>query len=302
MIKQSPQDVIMVRPAAFGFNEETMASNSFQKASSSDESGKQIQEACLKEFDAVVDLLRGNKITVILFNDTPLPAKPDAVFPNNWFSTHDDGTVFMYPMMANVRRLEARMDIIKFLEEVYRVERFIDLKKFENEGMFLEGTGRSIVFDHLHRKAYACLSSRTNIKLMRQVSQSLDYQLVTFEAFDHTDSPIYHTNVMLWIGTTVAAICADAISDGQARERVVKEMRASGREVILLSLEEVQAYAGNCLELQTRYGELVLAISTTATQGLSAENLAALQRHLRFLEVTVPTIEKHGGGGVINQS
>jgi len=200
-------------------------------------------------------------------------------------------------MMANVRRLEARMDIIKFLEEVYRVERFIDLKKFENEGMFLEGTG-SIVFDHLHRKAYACLSSRTNIKLLRQVSQSLDYQLVTFEAFDHVGSSIYHTNVMLWIGTTVSAICAESISDGQERERVVKEMRASGREVLLLSMEEMKAYAGNCLELQTRYGELVLAISATATKGLSAENLASLQRHLRFLEVTVPTVEKHGGGGI----
>ena len=158
MIKQSPQEVIMIRPSAFGFNEETMASNTFQKAS--DQSERQIQEASLQEFDAgmleksfnflqpesfpiylVVDLMRSNKITVILFNDTPLPAKPDAIFPNNWFSTHDDGTVFIYPMMANVRRLEARMDIIKFLEEVYRVDRLIDLRKFENEGMFLEGTG-----------------------------------------------------------------------------------------------------------------------------------------------------------------
>ena len=156
------------------------------------------------------------------------------------------------------------------------------------------------MFDHLHRKAFACLSSRTNAKLLRQVSQILEYQLVTFEAYDSANHPIYHTNVMLWIGTTVAAICAEAITDSLERDRIIKEMRVSGREVLLLSMLEMQAFAGNCLELQTRYGELVLAISTTATNGLSADNLAALQRHLRFLEVSVPTIEKHGGGGVIS--
>ena len=155
------------------------------------------------------------------------------------------------------------------------------------------------MFDHLHRKAFACLSSRTNAKLLRQVSQILEYQLVTFEAYDSANHPIYHTNVMLWIGTTVAAICAEAITDSLERDRIIKEMTVSGREVLLLSMLEMQTFAGNCLELQTRYGELVLAISTTATNGLSGDNLAALQRHLRFLEVSVPTIEKHGGGGVI---
>ena len=211
---QSPKEVIMVRPACFGFNEETL-DNAFQR-SDFRLSERQIHEAALKEFEAVVDLLKSNKVTVVIFNDSPMPTKPDAIFPNNWFSTHPDGSVVIYPMMAPVRRQEARMDMVKFLEDVYQVDKVFDLRKFENEGLFLEGTG-SIVFDHLHRKAFATLSSRTNLKLLRQVSKILNYDLVTFEAFDRSGVPIYHTNVMMWIGTTVGAICAEAITDSYDR-------------------------------------------------------------------------------------
>lgn len=209
---QSPKEVIMVRPGAFGFDEDTAHSNAFQRAPPPGKTESKIHLEASEEFEEVVALLKRNGVTVITFNDPPLPPKPDAIFPNNWFSTHSDGTVIVYPMMAASRRLEQRSDVVNYLQDVYNVKRVIDLKHHENEGGFLEGTG-SIVFDHLYKRAYACLSSRTNVNLLRMVCQHLNYQPVTFEAFDQEVKPIYHTNVMMWIGTTVAAICIDAIVD-----------------------------------------------------------------------------------------
>ena len=293
---QSPKEVIMIRPAAFGFDEDTMASNAFQNLPKDSE--KKVHEQALEEFDQVVHLLKANGVTVVVFNDQPLPAKPDAIFPNNWFSTHADGSVFIYPMMAASRRLEQRSDIIKYLEDVHKVTRLTDLKKYEDDGLFLEGTG-SIVFDHLYRRAYACQSSRTHPNLLRMVCTALDFEPVIFQASDSSGKPIYHTNVMMWIGTMVAAVCIDAITDPNEKVMVSNELKSTGREILWLSHAEMMAFAGNCLELRTRQEqELVLAISHTAVKALSPLNLAALQRQLRLIEVHIPTIEAVGGGGV----
>jgi len=251
------------------------------------------------KFDAVVNLLKSNGVTVITFNDCPLPAKPDAIFPNNWFSTHSNGTVIIYPMMAPSRRLEQRMDIIKYLEDVHStyVEKVVDLKFKENEGLFLEGTG-SIVFDHLYKRAYACISSRTDPNLLNVVCKHLGYEAVVFEAFDENSKLIYHTNVMMWIGTTVAAICAEAIRDSKTKMAVTKELRSTGRQLLYLSHDEIKGFAGNCLELRTRHEELILAISDTAVKSMKTSNLMALKGHLRLVVANVPTIEKVGGGGI----
>lgn len=213
MRHQSAKEVIMVRPASFGFDEDTMADNAFQKVVPEDGDAKKVHEKALEEFDGVVQLLKRNGVTVITFNDNPMPAKPDAIFPNNWFSTNCDGSLFIYPMMAASRRTEQRMDIVKYLEDIYQVDKVINWKQLENEGVFLEGTG-SVVFDHIFKKAYACISSRTNAKLVGQMCKHLSYEPILFEAFDDKHGkPIYHTNVLMWIGTTVTAICADAIPD-----------------------------------------------------------------------------------------
>ena len=287
----------MVRPAAFGFNPQTAASNVFQHAPASAEQVRMPPEI-LREFDALVQALRGAGVRVVVAEDTPEPVKPDAVFPNNWLSLHADGTVVLYPMLAANRRLERRADLIHRLtsDEAFRVLRTVDLSHREAEGKFLEGTG-SLVLDRVTRTAYACLSPRTDLDVLAEFAQRLDYEVCAFEAVDGAGTAIYHTNVMMAVGTHFAVLCEEAISNPQHRAAVRARLATTNHEIIAISRAQMQQFAGNLLELATATGHAI-ALSTTAWNSLAAEQRLALQAHGEILAVPIPTIERLGGGGV----
>lgn len=292
----------MVRPAAFGFNPETAASNAFQQApegyATADSDAARMPPEILREFDALAQALRGAGVRVVVAEDTPEPVKPDAVFPNNWLSSHADGTVVLYPMLAANRRQERRADLIHRLtrDEAFRVLQTIDLSYREAEGKFLEGTG-SLVLDRVTRTAYACLSPRTDLDVLAEFALRLDYEVLAFAATDGAGMPVYHTNVMMAVGTQFAVICAEAISNPQHRAAVLARLAATNHAIIAISLAQMRLFAGNLLELATATGH-VIALSTTAWAALDAEQRLALQLHGEILAVEIPTIERLGGGGV----
>jgi hypothetical protein len=294
---QSARTVLMVRPASFGFNSQTAASNAFQQAAELPRED-QAQGLALKEFDGVAQALERAGVQVLIASDTPHPAKPDAIFPNNWVSFHADGTVALYPMLAPNRRLERREEI---LEQVLREGRFhasrtVDLTHREAEGKFLEGTG-SLVLDRAHRVAYASLSPRTDLDVLGEFGQLLDYDLVAFEAGDAAAQPVYHTNVVMAIGTRFAVVCGEAITQAAHRSAVFNQLRADGHEVVDITQRQMQAFAGNLLELAPAGGPVV-ALSTTAWGCLEPAQRRILESHADPVPVAIPTIERIGGGGV----
>ena len=294
---QSTADVVMIRPACFASNPETLASNRFQTAGT-DVAEIVVQRTALAEFDALADALRSAGVRVHVFDDTPTPVKPDAVFPNNWFSTHADGTVVLYPMLAPNRRLERRFDVIEALHarDGFHVHATIDLTHREEESKYLEGTG-SLVLDRVNRVAYACLSPRTDLDVLGEFGQRLDYDVVAFDAFDSGGAPIYHTNVLMSLGTRFAAVCTAAIEEGR-RAAVVALLESTGRTLVDLSFEQMHSFAGNMLELRTDTGGCAVAMSATASQSLTDQQRAILAADARIVSVPIPTIEKLGGGSV----
>ena len=293
---QSTGAVLMVRPASFGSNPQTAASNAFQHAAAG--TATEWQGLALAEFEDVARALQRAGAEVLISEDTRSPAKPDAIFPNNWVSFHADGTVVLYPMLAPNRRLERREDV---LEQVlrngrFRVSRTVDLTHREAEGKFLEGTG-SLVLDRAHRVAYASLSPRTHLDVLGEFAQALDYELVTFEARDGAAQPVYHTNVAMAIGTRFAVVCGEAISQSLHRAAVFDKLRADGHEVIDISMRQMLEFAGNLLEITVAGGSLV-ALSTTAWHSLEAGQRRALESQAQVVPVSIPTIERIGGGGV----
>jgi hypothetical protein len=288
---QSARAVLMVRPARFAFNPETAASNAFQAAAAAD------PNAALREFDALAAALEGAGVEVIVADDTASPAKPDAVFPNNWVSFHRDGTVVLYPMLALNRRLERREAVIEQVvrEGGYRVRRTVDLSHREQENKFLEGTG-SLVLDRANRIAYACLSPRTDLDVLGEFAQQLDYDLVTFEAVDGEGTPVYHTNVMMAVGARFAVICSETIAPPH-RTAVLQRLEAGGHEVVEISLAQMQGFAGNLLELAPATGNLIV-LSQRALRCLRASQRLRLESHGNVVAVDIPVIERLGGGGV----
>ncbi len=294
---QSARAVLMVRPACFGFNPQTAASNAFQHPGGSP-GGREAQRLALAEFDALAEALRRAGVEVLIAADTPLPLKPDAIFPNNWVSFHFDGTVALYPMLAPNRRWERREEILEQVvrEGRFHVSRTVDLTHREAEGKFLEGTG-SVVLDRTHRVAYASLSPRTDLDVLGEFAQLLDYDLVTFEARDGAAQPVYHTNVVLGLGAGFAVLCGEAIAHVQHREAVLNTLRASGHDIVEISLRQMREFAGNLLELETAGGPVV-ALSTTAWRSLEAAQRRILESHAAPVTAAIPTIERIGGGGV----
>jgi len=291
--RQSTDTVLMIRPRHFGSNPETAVSNAFQveqQASSA---------RALAEFDELASKLTQAGVRTIVFEDTDEPVKPDAVFPNNWVSFHRDGRVVRYPMLAPSRRLERRQGLLDALhtEYGYEIREIIDLSGNENAGHFLEGTG-SMVLDRVNRLAYVCLSPRTHLQVAAEFAQRMGYELVVFEAVDPGGMAIYHTNVMLCVGTRVAVICAEAIMDERARAAVLDRLRSSGHEVVELSLAQMVAFAGNMLELRGRGDKGLLVMSQRARESLRDEQVQVLERHLELLGVPVPHIEDCAGGSV----
>jgi hypothetical protein len=298
-LQQCAGAVCMVRPAAFGFNAETAASNRFQSGATADPARD--AAAAQQEFDGMAGRLREAGVRVLVVEDTPFPPKPDAVFPNNWVSFHADGTVVLYPMQSPSRRRERRRELIDAVAaQLGFVERRrVDLTGHESEGRFLEGTG-SLVLDHGERIAYACRSPRTDEALVRDWCRELDYEPVIFDAATADGTPVYHTNVLLWIGEAALGVGADWIAP-EDRERVLSKLGTAGRDVISLPDAALQSFAGNMLEVRCADGDAgrALVLSATAEAALdelTRERLAAATDRLIVADVT--TIERRGGGSV----
>jgi hypothetical protein len=292
----------MIRPHAFGYNPETAASNTFQRREDPRTAADAAAQA-RAEFEHLAQALSSEGISVCAVDDTTQPAKPDAVFPNNWLSFHDDGTLVLYPMQSASRRLERRPEVIDAVVKRldFKVSHLIDLTHHERQGRFLEGTG-SLVLDHAQRVAYACTSPRTDAQLVAEWARELKYEAVIFQATNRAGAPLYHTNVLMCIGERAVVIGSAAIAPGD-RERVLARLRASDREIIEIGHDEIERFAGNMLELGTWDEALgdsrVLVMSDTARRALNPELFARLSGCTdAVLAVPVPTIEKLGGGSV----
>jgi hypothetical protein len=292
---QLPEVVLMVRPASLGFNPETADSNAFQ--SDVTESLPEVQPRALEEFDRMVDLLASHDIDVRVWEDTATPPKPDAVFPNNWFSVHPTGELVLYPMMAPNRRTERRKDLIDWLQQEFPITRVMDLSAEESHDKFLEGTG-SLVIDYPHAYAYACSSPRSNESLFREVCRQLGLKGVYFRAVDQEGKPVYHTNVIMAIGEKFAVVCLDAIRDVDDQDRVLDALAESNKQVVAISYDQMRSYAGNMLEVKSRSGEPYVVLSEKAFHSLLPGQIHAISRHAEMIPVPIPTIETVGGGSV----
>lgn len=282
----------MIRPVNFGFNEETAASNAFQNANA-EKNG--VQEKALSEFNGMVNILRHNGIDVTVIDDTHQPYTPDSIFPNNWVSFHNDGGVFLYPMQAENRRLERREDIITNLEDKFKVAHVIDLSRFEHERRFLEGTG-SMVLDRDNKIAYACLSPRTDKEVLNYFCEQSGYQPVSFEAVDEKGKAIYHTNVLMCIGSRFAVICLGSIPNPHERITVTASLKSSHKEIIEISFEQMNQFAGNMLEVKNKVGETLIVMSQNAFNALNEVQRSALQKYGKLVYADINTIETNGGG------
>ena len=278
----------MIRPANFRFNSETAASNTFQNQINFDE--KQV----LREFDAFAEKLSKNGVNVLIVEDTPIPIKPDAVFPNNWASFHADGTIVLYPMCHENRRAERRKDILRKLENQFQTTEILDFSDFELQNKFLEGTG-SIVADHENKINYACLSLRTNKELFEIISKRFGYQPVSFCAADQNGNEIYHTNVMMCVGGKFSVVCLESIRE---RDIVVENLRNTGKEIIDISFGQMNSFAGNMLTVLNDKNEELLVLSESAFNCLSNEQKNRLEKYCKLLPIPIPTIELIGGGSV----
>lgn len=291
---QVPDCIFMVRPASFGFNSDTASTNAFQQALTTDE---HVQQIVVTEFDAAVDVIRKADIEVLIGDDSLLPQKPDAIFPNNWFSIHADGKLVLYPMLAPNRRLERSKKYIDLFESKFGPLEIVDLTFYEEQQRFLEGTG-SIVFDHVNKAAYACRSLRTDEVVLNDLCTRIGYTPVMFDAIDENEKAIYHTNVMLCVGEKVVVICLDSIRSESDQERLLSSFFSTGHRVVSISYEQMRCFAGNMIEVQSKTGKRFLLLSQNAQDSLLDGQIRELRRHAELLPVNIPTIEKYGGGGI----
>ena len=294
---QLASSVLMIRPTRFQSNPQTAESNAFQTEPGLPPAEQ--QRAALQEFERLATALRDAGIEVIVFDDTSEPHTPDSVFPNNWVSFHADGTVVLYPMEAKNRRSERRLDIVERLDTAlgFQVRHVLDLSHHEKDGHFLEGTG-SMVLDRVNHVAYACLSSRTHLDALGDFAQRMDYEVVAFEAVDRDGVPIYHTNVLMNVGEKFAVICDAAIMREDQRAAVLERLGSTNREIIRLDFEQLEAFAGNMLELRAADGVPVLAMSRRAWDSLNEEQRAKLQAGARIVTAAIDDIEDSAGGSV----
>lgn len=287
----------MVRPARFGCNPQTAPSNAFQ-ATPGELAGNDLQATVLREFHGLASGLARAGIEVVIAADSDEPPKPDAIFPNNWVSFHHDGTVALYPMLAPNRRWERRDEVLQQVVRTggFRVSRTVDLTHRESEEKYLEGTG-SVVLDRAHRVAYACSSPRTDLDVLGEFAQQLDYELMTFDAADGGGRAIYHTNVLMAIGSGVAVVCGESISNDAHRAAVLSKLRSTGHDIVDITQPQMAQFAANVLELAAPGGR-VIALSTTALRSLTPAQRRTLESHAQLMPAEIPTIERIGGGGV----
>ncbi|MBI1225572.1 MAG: amidinotransferase [Bacteroidetes bacterium] len=297
MLKETAQttsNILMVRPANFGFNDETAASNAFQTNDNSI-SQTEISRKAIIEFDAFVEKLRSVGVNVIVAEDTNRPLKPDAVFPNNWVTFHQNGTIVTYPMTAVVRRLERREDIIRQIQDAFRVEQKLQLQEYEEIDQYLEGTG-SMIIDRPNKLVYACLSPRTHHDLLQRFCKLMGYTAVPFHAVDADGMEVYHTNVMMALGETFVIICLETVQSELEEELLHKKFEATGKEIIEISLDQMMHFAGNMLQVRNAKGETFLVMSSQAFESLNESQIAQINKHTNILHSPIPTIETYGGG------
>lgn len=289
---QTPYAVVMIRPHYFQSNLETMKDNAFQQ-NANNISQQEIAQRAYTEVSLAIEQLKNIGVVVHVFEDMECGITPDSVFPNNWFSTHEDGKLIVYPMYCQNRRLEIRQDILTFIQDHYFVNECIDLSHYVKMAQFLEGTG-SIVFDHQSKIAYACSSSRTSFFLLTEVTRFLGYKIHFFYSNTQDNVAIYHTNVMMSIGKQFSMVGLDTLNDKNQRRNLEISLLESGREIIQLSYAQIHSFAGNTLELGGKNGS-VLAISDTAFRSLDASQIAQLEKYTQILPLNIPTIELAGG-------
>lgn len=296
MQAQTTSNILMIRPVNFAFNLQTAESNAFQDTDSQALDVNITQENALREFDVMVSQLRAIGVNVLVYDDTPKPYTPDSIFPNNWVSFHHSGKVCLYPMQAENRRLERRTDIIEELSANYHVEKIIDLTSFEQENKFLEGTG-SLVLDRMHRIAYACLSPRTNEEVLTAWEEQMNgYKIVKFRAVDANEKEIYHTNVMMCIGDNFAVVCLQSIADLDERLMVKESLVSTGKNVIEITLEQMNEFAGNMLLVTNQKEHRILVMSTRAYDSLTADQKKVLEEYADIAHFDLNIIETCGGG------
>lgn len=286
----------MVRPLAFGYNHETATTNTFQQQDKQQEPSD-IQSKALEEFDELERILKEHHIQVIIVEDTKLPVKPDAIFPNNWITTHSDGTIITYPLHSNLRRPERREDILQLLSNEFKIQNQYSFEHYEEEGKFLEGTG-SMILDRINHIVYACLSPRTDPELLEHFTLLKQYRKVSFKATDPSGTNIYHTNVMMALGETQAILCLDCIHDESEKESLVQSLTDTGKEIIEIKWEQVLHFAGNMLQLKNIHGDLYWVMSQAAFDSLYEDQRSVLQSNAGIIASPISTIEYYGGGSV----
>jgi hypothetical protein len=293
--RQSSSAVLMVRPASFAFNPEAAASNVFARASGDAD----IAARALAEFDRLAERLDARGVEAVILEDSPAPPKPDAVFPNNWVSFHADGTMVLYPMATAARRLEREPERVRDLlaGRGFDVRRIVDLSVHERHGRFLEGTG-SLVLDRPGRRAYACLGPRTDREAIADFDARLGYSTFMFDAVDPAGRPIYHTNVVMSLGTRFAAICFDAVPPAQ-HQALRDDIEASGRTIVELSFDQLRRFSCNLIELENRGGQTLIAVSATGRARLRPDQVRRLEElGGELVDADITTIERVGGGGL----
>ena len=297
-MKQTTNSILMIRPVAFRMNEQTVVNNYYQKVIDG-LSPETVNTKAQEEFDTFVNKLRMVGVDVTVVDDTLEPSTPDSIFPNNWISFHESGDVALYPMFAENRRLERREEILDILEDKgFVVNEIMDYSSAEDDGFFLEGTG-SIVLDRENDKAYCALSPRADEELFIEFCEDFEYTPVIFEAFQTIGSErklIYHTNVMMCVADTFAVICADCIDDKKERKMVLDSLKSDGKEIILITEEQMNNFAGNMLELQGTDERRYLVMSASAHKSLTKKQVAQLEEHITILSSSLDTIEACGGG------
>lgn len=286
----------MVRPANFGFNAETATNNAFQ-SNDRGETPMNIARLARDEFDNMVEKLRSKGVEIFVIEDTAEPKKPDAIFPNNWISFHKSGAVITYPMYAENRRIERRQEIIDQIGKSFAIDRRYTFEHYEEDGMYLEGTG-SMLFDRDRNIAYACLSQRTDPQLLDKFCVLLSARRVVFHSVDRNGDPIYHTNVMMAIGEDFAVLCKDSISKKEELDELLSALEETGKEVVDISFDQMESFAGNMLQVRNDKGETFLVMSQSAYDSLNMDQIEKLSSKTEIISIDIDTIEYYGGGSV----
>ncbi|TQD34862.1 citrulline utilization hydrolase CtlX [Haloflavibacter putidus] len=296
-MRQITDTILMIRPVDYRMNEETAVNNYFQKSIDAD--AADLTQKAQNEFDAFVEKLKKVGVKVVVIDDIKENKTPDSIFPNNWVSFHENGNVALYPMFAENRRRERREDVLTTLEdEGFSIKNIVDYRKAEEENVFLEGTG-NLILDRTNRKAYCALSPRANEELLIEFCEEFEYTPIIFHAYQYVNNErklIYHTNVMMCVAEEFAVICLDTIEDKKEHKNVLKSLKEDSKEIISISVEQMNDFAGNMLQVQGAFGKKYLVMSNRAHQSLTPGQVAKIEKHCEILSSDLHTIETLGGG------